>query len=813
MPCVFIKVIRRFLGLVSLFTFPCLAAAPRACAGHQSIGTFKLSVQPAKGGPALPIRAVNALHAGQKLEYEPVHIPPAVKEKAEVALLLAPSGDASAQLVALAPRPAGKPAEWKLPRDVSVVGLVYGPQGLSMRKVKSLMEKNQEVLSQLADYADKTSEVGALVEALQSSEQSGISMSAALAGFSSRYGVAMPRLDQHAPTNQQASTLLSALLPAMNSFDPLTSSSSAVMQQSAGLATAVAGLFFGSPVGLVAGGASLFQNMRLMMFPDTEFRSTFAQASTSDDLALCAKSQTNKSRTRVAYLWAHRPPELVTPSLEVPSPAHVPIGSKSIVKVHVEKGLKAVGRLRDWRLVPAKGSQSFEVPVTVAEAGEALQLDLSKTKAEPGEYHLKAFWDWDDLQVPGDVYLHPYGNLKLAKLTADSRDRLVEGGGRVPLKLEGADFEFIEKVELQKAGAHTAPPLAMPFTLPLGKRGGYQQSMEAELNPAGLAPGQYRVILAQSDGVPHEIPVTVLPPNPKIDNLPLLVNLGETQQKLSLRGSGLDRVEKITTDAGEIDLAALPAKSDAREAIFKLGGKAQKDERFAVQMKVQGIESLLLVPDAIETLGPRPRIMSVRKSYPQNFGVALDADEIPAGATASFALSVAHAGSAPVVDVSCADPGEVRQKLHLAAGDRSAGARLDMAGEGMLFLLLDPGTVGRSGCKLEARASSSDGSSDPYPLGCILRVPRIEQFVLTDQKLSDGVYAGTLKGEDLDTIEQAGWDAQYGLPVVSIPSPVPEEPQKQVLKIALPWPAPAPHAPVFVWLRGESKGRATGVKY
>ena len=151
----------------------------------------------------------------------------------------------------------------------------------------------------------------------------------------------------------------------------------------------------------------------------------------------------------------------------------------------------------------------------------------------------------------------------------------MEGGGRVPLKLEGADFEFIEKVELQKAGAHTAPPLAMPFTLPLGKRGGYQQSMEAELNPAGLAPGQYRVILAQSDGVPHEIPVTVLPPNPKIDNLPLLVNLGETQQKLSLRGSGLDRVEKITTDAGEIDLAALPAKSDAREAIFKLVGKAE----------------------------------------------------------------------------------------------------------------------------------------------------------------------------------------------------------------------------------------------
>jgi hypothetical protein len=802
---------RRLVGFVSLFALPCLAAAPRACAGNQSVGTFKLSVQPAKGGPALPIRAVNDLRAGEKLEYEPVHIPPAVKDKAEVALLLAPSGDASAELLALKPEPAGKATEWKLPRNTAVVGLVYGPHGLSMRKVKSLMANNQELLSELADYADKTSEVGALVDALQASEESGISMSAALQGFSSKYSVAMPRLDPRAPTQQQASTLLGALLPAMNTFDPLTSPGSAVMQQSAGLAAAVAGLFFGSPVGLAAGGASLFQNMRLMMFPDTEFRSAFAQASNSDSLALCAKTQANKSRTRVAYLWAHRVPELITPALEIPSPAHLPIGSKSIVKIHVERGPKGVERLRDWRLVPVKGAESFPVPVASTAGG--IEIDLTKTKAEPGEYHLRAFWDWDEFQVPGDVYLHPYGNLKLARLAAESRDRLVEDTGRVPLKFDSCDFEFLEKLELQKTGSHESPPVIVPFTLPLGKRGGYEQTMEADLNTAGLAPGSYQFVLAQSDGVSHEIPVTILPPNPKIDNLPLRVNLGEKEQKFSLRGSGLDRLEKITTDAGEIDLAPAGHNSSTRSIVFKLGTKARKDEQFAMQLKVRGIEAFLAVQDAIEVLGPRPCITSVRKSYPQDFGVALDQDEIPAGATTSFALSVSHAGDAPVVEVSCSDPGEVRQTLRLGAGDRSGGARLDVAGEGMLFLLLDPGTVGRSGCQLEARVSSPDGSSDPHPLGRVLRVPRIEQFVLTDQKLSDGVYAGTLKGEDLDTIEQAGWDAQHGLPVQSIPAPVPEDPRRQTLKVALPWPAPAPHAPVFVWLRGESKGRATGVKY
>ena len=44
-------------------------------------------------------------------------------------------------------------------------------------------------------------------------------------------------------------------------------------QQSATLASSVAGLFFGSNVGLAGGGAALFLNMRSMLFPKTELRS------------------------------------------------------------------------------------------------------------------------------------------------------------------------------------------------------------------------------------------------------------------------------------------------------------------------------------------------------------------------------------------------------------------------------------------------------------------------------------------------------------------------------------------------------------
>ena len=35
---------------------------------------------------------------------------------------------------------------------------------------------------------------------------------------------------------------------------------------------------------------------------------------------------------------------------------------------------------------------------------------------------------------------------------------------------------------------------------------------------------------------------------------------------------------------------------------------------------------------------------------------------------------------------------------------------------------------------------------------------------------------------------------------------------KQALRIAMPWPSPTPKAPLFVWLRGETEGRATKVQ-
>jgi hypothetical protein len=44
--------------------------------------------------------------------------------------------------------------------------LVYGPQGLSAKKVKAFFAKDDDLIAQLADYAEKTAQTEALAVSL-----------------------------------------------------------------------------------------------------------------------------------------------------------------------------------------------------------------------------------------------------------------------------------------------------------------------------------------------------------------------------------------------------------------------------------------------------------------------------------------------------------------------------------------------------------------------------------------------------------------------------------------------------------------------
>ena len=804
MPAHLYKVIRSLL-LIGLVAAPGLAVVPRGCVGSVSLGVFRLSVRRPQDGAPLAVKFLSKIPAGSRLVWDPVHLSPKLSGKAEVSVIVGPTADG--RLVALEPRKASQHAEWALLHSPGVIAVVLGPEGLNIHKVDTLVERNEDLLQQLADYAEQTSEVEALVQQLADSEDNGVNAGDALKGFSTQYGVAVPKLDTTTSTGQQASLLLRAVVPTSNAYDPLAPMSAQV-QQSAGLAASVAGLFFGNGVGLAAGGAVLFANLRTVMFPGMEFRSAFAQSAAPDSLALCTKNAPAKPRTRLAYLWAYRVPGVNPPVLALSGPAHLPLGMKSTLKLAAAEGstFKQLDRVRDWRLTPVDGGDAVPIPVTAGSTPDTVVLDLSKAaQLTPGDYRLTATWDWDSMSL-GTVHLHSLGDLARVQIAPGARDRLVQGKGTVTVDLTGADFEFVEKAAIQKVAARAPAPTGIRFDLPLGKRGGEEDKMQVDIDTSTA--GKYKLLLAQSDGKQHEIPVTILPPNPKLSNLPLRVNTGETHQAVHMEGSGLDRIESLTTPAGTV---AGAANDRGWSGEIHLNPRAKAGERYDLVLSVQGLNAPLTFPAAIEVVGPRPSIAAVRKSSPGDLGVEMRENELPAGATVGFVLTGKHLGDRPQVELGC-ESGELRKPLALTPDEPAKGASLSFAGAGELYLSVDPGAVGYPGCDLQATVRTDpEGRSDPFSLGRVVRMPRLEEFTLTSEQTGPSTYAGILRGRDLDLVEKAGWDSKNGLAVDAIPTPVPGDASRQTLRINLPWPAPAPHAPLYVWLRGEREGRKTAV--
>jgi hypothetical protein len=859
-----------------------LAATLPPCLGGLSVSTFRLLLEAKGKGPALLLSTVNIIQPGDKLKYEPIHVPAGIKDKAQVAILLVPApkpskeeeevagtraagavlADPSAatsesgkgveggvtspgtagshqekgkekskekqkDLVVLEARPAKSPAEWVIPARVSIVGVVFGPHGLNIKKVSSMVEKNADLIPQLADYAQQTATVQALVKMLSQVEESptsGTDLNAALRGFSAEYGLAVPKLDPAAPTNLQAGQLLQAVLPPLSSYDPLTAENSAVVAQSTGLASSVAALFFGTPVGLAAGGAALFENLRVMMFPDTDFHAAFTQSVANDGLALCSKDQSVKPRTRPAYLWILRIPDAGMPAVSLPETFYLPLGWKSALKVACAKPdqLKTLSRVRDWQLVSSAHSAGVPVTVTVGTPNDTLEMDLSHAKLTEGQYRLAAKWDWDPLEVKGAINLRPFGDFSRAKLSADSEDHLVEGTGPLKIQLTGADFEFISKVALAPSGDDMATTKELSFkelsfTLPKRSGNGEQTTLEVDVDTSELRAGPYILKLTQTNGTTHDLAIVIHPPNPTLSNLPLRVNLEEPQQTIILEGSRLERIEGLSSEGATWTLPPVPAGAknlSERKVTVKLLAHLKKGERLEANMEVEQLHSPLKIPDVLRVAGPRPKITRASESAAQTTDVELRPGELAAGSPLSFAIQTENAGSYPTFDLGCTSTDDVKKPLTLHPGDRIGTAQLDFTGEGNLFLSMDPGTVGYPGCQLVATVTNADtGASDPYILGLVIRLPHIVSFQLTQERKGGQLYIGTLTGQDLQTIDKTGWHGENGYPVQGIPTPVAANPQEQTLKIELPWPPPSPRAPVYVWLRGETQGRITGARY
>ncbi|MDE2665531.1 MAG: hypothetical protein OXI69_05225 [Acidobacteriota bacterium] len=811
------------LGLALTLCRPAVAAEPPVCAGGQSIGQFRFLVQPAPKVRARPLAGVNRLEKGRKLLYIPVRQQSDRKRQASIALVLIAAGSSpEKEWVVLDPRPAAAATQWEVPFDVEVVAAVYGPRGLNVKKVKALVRNNEDVITQLADYAQQTAQVGALVEALAAWERSPDNsqpLDAVLQGFSARHNVSLPRIDPKAPADQQAALLLGTLLPSLATYDPLNPQPAHRIRQSAGLAASLATMFLGNSALLATGGVALFQNLRTLISPGTDFRSAFAQNVPPHDIQLCSQRRPAKGRARIAYLWALRVPSRGPPQVSVASDAHLPIAREALLRIWAEDASdwRQLPRAHDWKLIQAGSSRQFAVGVALQPSLRALKLDTGKEVLPPGEYTLAASWDWEPFELTGRFRLHRLGDLTLARVTPQSQHRLVTKSGRVRIELTGADFQFVEKLELVKSNPLGQSTTPLAFLLSSRTPDGRQPQLAFALDTDGLASGHYGLKIFQADADPQVLPLQVHPPLPRLSNLPLKVNLGEESQRLLLEGSGLERIDGLESAKARWELAPLsPATQELerRGVMAYLENAAQQGDLLPITLRVTGMEAPVVLKEALQVVGRRPAVARANTSFPPKAGLGLREGEIPAGLPVSFAIEVERLLPLASLQLGCRSDGQFQSRLTLVPGQPQGVTRLDITGRDTLFLSLDPGSLSATDCSLAVVVrNETTGSSDPHPLGRVVRLPRIERFVLTGTKLGESLYEGILTGEELHHIVRAGWDESRGRPVAGIPTPFPDDPKKQTLRIALPWPSPEPHAPVFIWLRGEDRGRPTQVRY
>lgn len=783
-----------------------------ACSAGAPLLNFQLVVQ--SGDPTkvpIPVRSVHRVAPGCRLVYAPVNPPGGREIEGRVALVLVPA-DPNGKLTVLKPHPAKTFAEWSVPFRVKVIAFVYGPSGLDIGKVSSLVEKDRELVSQLADYATQTQRTEQVLESIAAWDQTPTAtenLNAALRGFSSSYGRSIPQVNWNGAMDQQLAVLLSALNPALANYDPLAPQPQQRMAQSAMLASSVAGLFFGTPVGLAAGGAAMFVNLSSMMFPGTDFRSAFVQEAPEHTMTLCAMRRPPKSRSRPAYLYAVRVPDADPPRIELDGPVHVAAGAAA--EIRVKAGLEGLwDRLRsaaDWRLEPAADGKAGDVTVKPLPEREALRIDLRQGEWKPGVYRLSARWDWDRFQAAGDITVHQI-DPSAGPAVADqrSRDRLVYGSGPVEVLLTGCDFQFIESAEL-RAESGGAEAVKLPMEFPSAAPPGPKHELTVTVDTSSVLPGRYRIALTFPGGIVKDTPIRVLPPHPTLAGLPLRVNQGEPEQVLAVSGQGLERIESLRAERAELSLTG-------GRLTVRLSPEARKGDRLAIRMKVEGVSEEVPAPGALEVIGPRPRIGSVQRSLAGELGVALRDGELPAGSLVSLSLQVGPLESQPEIILACREETLTLQRQTARIAGSGPEPRLRITGSGTLFLSFDPGLVGQAGCTLTVTAGTeAQGAGEPYVLGTVVRLPRIDEFALTGEPAGDGRFWAEVKGEELELIERAGWEGESGIPIGALPTPVAGGGQKQLLRFPMPWPSPAPHAPLSVWLRGDREGRVTTARY
>ena len=390
-----------------------------------------------------------------------------------------------------------------------------------------------------------------------------------------------------------------------------------------------------------------------------------------------------------------------------------------------------------------------------------------------------------------------------------SQDRLLAKSGKVAATLEGSDFEFISKIELQKPNDEFATPESVRFKLPKGLREGVQDRMDVQIDTGDLDPGAYKLLISQQDGKSHAVEFKVLPNPPKIDNLPIVVNQGAVAQHFVLKGERLEQVSKLEAPGAVLDLGTARRGSDRTERHGRTEVRPAAGDRAAGESLPQWPQRAAYVSRCAGSYWPAARDCEHQTFAAYGNGHRGTRRRVPfrihlecfAGCQEYRAEERFAVWDAPMARESTRD---------LRIGEQGSGWSLTQLSPDQLFVAFD--TTGLpAGCVLQAVIDNhSKGSSKPFTLARMLRVPQIDSFTVADAPPQNATRQYQLTGENLELIEKLGWDEQSGLEVSGLPVPLRGPGLKQSIQIGLP-DAPSPDAVVYVWLRGDKQGRATTI--
>ena len=787
---------------------------PLTCPAGMPIGPVDLEVQSPENGDPLPFQTIIHLSEGDTLLYKPI-LRGKDKRVGEVSLVMVPAkkSEKGFSLIVTDPKPAGKDQQWTIPETMSLAAFVYGPGGLSKKKVAGFLSKDDQLVAQLADYAEKTSQTEALLSAL-SADETPAGMNAALSGFASQYGLAV-QIDKTAPPAVQAQTLFATMNPQLATYNPLASSTTGDrVGQTASVATAAATLFFGSPIGLAAGGTAMLLDLRYIAFPDTVFRSSFAQPIPKKGVNLCGQRGALPPHSRAAYIWATRIPNAPTPVMSIKDANYIPQTLKTGVPVEVgDEDWKYMQRARKWALVGDKGIKTA-VNVTKLGNQRSLEIALDKVNIAQGDYKLEAYWDWNSFKAKGEIHVRPLSNFKDARLQAASQNDLLAHSGKIAVTMAGSDFEFTNKVELKKMGDEFAVAEPVRFLLPKGEHKGPQEKMDVQIDTANLEPGSYQMLISQDDTKAIPVKLDILPNVPKAANLPVLLNQGVESQHFVLKGERLQLLSKLDSPIANFQLGDTSAGGTERNLVVQLKDKAKTGASDAITAQLSDRAEPLTWPDAVKITGPLPVIASSRLSLPNGMAITLLPEEFPAGYTLTALLDVKNIHPQSVLRLYCSEEIGGHPDLHL--GEQNSKSSLQQLSPDQLFVSYDTSDF-PAGCTLMGQIDNGvDGKSQPVELAHIRRLPQIAGFTASGTAnpvaAVNGVDLRTfeLRGLNLEMIEKVGWDLTNPQTVPSLPTPIPGQGQQQSLIVNLPDP-PNPKATLDIWLRAETVGRPTTI--